>query len=60
MVETDAEVTDTLMNYSHEDSYQRSFCLRSCIVRPMPRGIKVYLVLLQFISKTHDIINNTF
>ena len=49
MAETDAEVTDTLMNYSHEDSYQRSFCLRSCIVRPMPRGIKVYLVLLQFI-----------
>ena len=37
------------MDYSREDSYQRSFCIRSCIVRPMPKGIKVYLVLLQFV-----------
>ena len=49
MTEADPEVTDILMNYSREDSYQRSFCIRSCIVRPMPKGIKVYLVLLQLV-----------
>ena len=38
-----------LLTYSREDSYQRSFWRRSCIVRPMPRGKRVYLVLLQFI-----------
>ena len=38
-----------LLTYSREDSYQRSFWRRSCVVRPMPRGKRVYLVLLQFI-----------
>ena len=38
----------TLVNY-REYNYQRSFWRRSCIVRPMPRGKRVYLVLLQFI-----------
>lgn len=49
MTEADSEVTDILINYSREYSYQRSFCIRSCVVRPMPKGIKVYLVLLQFV-----------
>ena len=40
---------NNFMTYSRENSYQRSFCRRSCVVRPMPRGIKVYFVLLQFI-----------
>jgi len=34
---------------SREYNYQRSFWRRSCIVRPMPRGKRVYLVLLQFV-----------
>ena len=34
---------------SREYNYQRSFWRRSCIVRPVPRGKRVYLVLLQFI-----------
>ena len=49
MAETDPDNTDIFMNQSREVNYQRSFYRRSCVVRPMPQGIKVYLVLLQFI-----------
>ena len=44
-----AETHSDNLIYSREDSYQRSFCRRSCVVRPMPKGVKVYFVLLQFI-----------
>ena len=49
MAETDQENNDILVNHSREENYQRSFYRRSCVLRPMPQGIKVYFVLLQFI-----------
>ena len=45
----DHSASSSALTYSREDTYQRSFWLRSFIVRPMPRGKRVYLVLLQFI-----------
>ena len=45
-----AEEDETnIFQQSREENYQRSFYRRSCVVRPMPQGVKVYLVLLQFI-----------